>query len=1433
MAISRLSTVSQNKITASTSTLDFTHTVDTGTDLLIVAIALEGDEELSFPTGWPVWDSAGVNESLTQIRDTGDTGSAGDVRVYVYGLVSPTAKTATISMTSSSNVNPAWCCAVNYSGVDTASVAAATDYISEDVNTGATNNTALTATGITAGDFQFAVAAFQGQDGNPASQPGDLWAEVIDDTTGGSNSADFAVAFYDTTTFTDDDSSITIQWSVSDENTGVRVRLNPGPVVDQEHYRFATPITGSAHESWTLVGTEDNSYEVTLDSNYALIVKVGSGLTAVPTEDYQLEYNVDGAGWNDVNGSSSNVRTVDSGDVDQAVSSTERLTTSSRTFANSRLDEANGAVNYTLPGDRDLELYYAITFRSADLSGGESITFRITLTSAATDVNYDITPTATTNADASHTAEPAKGTLTLAGKVPESNETHFRAPAREQLALAGKVPTVHWTVESDREELALTGKVPTLFREYVRAPDREELALTGKVPTLFREYVEAPDREELTLTGKVPVFNVGTNISIPKGTLTVVGKAAILDYTFVDITHEELQIIEKIPVKVVNFIRGPPIEELDLQGKVPTVFRQKIVAPDREQLALSGQVPTVHWTVSPALGELDLAGKVPVAFREKFSAPDREQLALAGKVPTVFRQRYVAPDREQLALAGEVPTLFREYVRAPDREQLTLAGKAPTLLIGKSLPAKGTLALAGKVPTFGATLSITVPSTQLRLKTLVGLWIDGKAPTITVTAGIERTPARVQLTLTGKAPAFDIALAPDREQLALTGKVPEFNEAYFSDPTRLSLVLTGKAPELLGQDTLSPTEGTLTLTGKVPESNETHFSDPARRQLVLAGKVPTILQTFSAEPARLELTLTGKQPELAAADAEIPPKVALTLAGKVPESNETHFSDPTRLELSLTGKVPTFLVQTLELPTEATLALAGKAPALALTIAPAREELTLTGKTPLTGEQQLVEPDREQLVLTGQAPTPFREKTVAPAIETLSLAGKTPVVLQTFSVAPAKADLTLSGTVPFTIIPGVEGAFLLPAGRLVLYSRRGLWLDGRTPTISISVGEITTGAGALALTGKTPTLEYDWVVAPAKGELTLAGQSLNVQEYLTEPGTETLALTGKAPIVGPPITIAVNRLQLSLNAYATTRAYGLLLTGQALTFETPGVKSASAAALSLTTYAPTVASSETKVPTPTGQAALLGYWPVLSIVNPNQESTFILEGYAPISWTTSPTFFPGRGELTLTTITPISDVEGLAPTGSLVLVGQQPNTVARTIIPGAASLSLTGTLPARGPEPPAASLSLTGAIVYTRRTTSPGTGTVSLTSQSPTVSVGVNSTRSPAAGSLALAGKAPNGNVGFSPLTGTGSLTLTGYAVIFDRSYSFNLDTQALTLTGAAPSAFQDLAINIPKGSLVIDEQTFKVKLKRIKIRGARKRLTSLTTEYDIEILYR
>ena len=123
MAITRLATVTQQKVSASSSGGTFTHTVDDGTDLLIIVVALEGDE---FMASNPIWDVAAANETLVGIHDTGDTGSAGDVRFYVYGYAGPTAKTAQVTYAFDGNQNPAWLCCVNYSGIDTHLVSLAT-----------------------------------------------------------------------------------------------------------------------------------------------------------------------------------------------------------------------------------------------------------------------------------------------------------------------------------------------------------------------------------------------------------------------------------------------------------------------------------------------------------------------------------------------------------------------------------------------------------------------------------------------------------------------------------------------------------------------------------------------------------------------------------------------------------------------------------------------------------------------------------------------------------------------------------------------------------------------------------------------------------------------------------------------------------------------------------------------------------------------------------------------------------------------------------------------------------------------------------------------------------------------------------------------------------------------------------------------------------
>jgi hypothetical protein len=164
---------------------------------------------------------------------------------------------------------------------------------------------------------------------------------------------------------------------------------------------------------------------------------------------------------------------------------------------------------------------------------------------------------------------------------------------------------------------------------------------------------------------------------------------------------------------------------------------------------------------------------------------------------------------------------------------------------------------------------------------------------------------------------------------------------------------------------------------------------------------------------------------------------------------------------------------------------------------------------------------------------------------------------------------------------------------------------------------------------------------------------------------------------------------------------------------------------------------------------------------------------------------------------------------------------------------LTGYQVSLNPEPPAALLSLTGSILYTRRTVTPSAGAVTLSSTAPTAREGINTYIIPDAGSLALSGKAPVSNVGFNILVSSGGLTATGYVTEAGYTRSFEVDTSEIHLSGYSPTLSIDLPVDVVEGELLLNMQTFKMKLKKHKIRGARKQLVSLSTEYDIEILYR
>lgn len=231
MAGSRLATVTTNPLTVLSADGNFNHTVDANTKIVLLFVALEGIEAIN-PT--PVWDAATANETFVIVRDTGAQVDNGDMRLYVYGIVNPTAKTAQISLDWDGSADPAWAGAINYDGIITTSVANAALFITDDVNN-AVSTQSIHASGGTAGNVLIWFGAGQGFDMSPMAQTaGTTFTEIVDEETGGSGVADFGVGVFEL--INSAPSAITVDYGANDENASIFLQLvasSTGSIINQ------------------------------------------------------------------------------------------------------------------------------------------------------------------------------------------------------------------------------------------------------------------------------------------------------------------------------------------------------------------------------------------------------------------------------------------------------------------------------------------------------------------------------------------------------------------------------------------------------------------------------------------------------------------------------------------------------------------------------------------------------------------------------------------------------------------------------------------------------------------------------------------------------------------------------------------------------------------------------------------------------------------------------------------------------------------------------------------------------------------------------------------------------------------------------------------------------------------------------------------------
>ncbi len=957
---------------------------------------------------------------------------------------------------------------------------------------------------------------------------------------------------------------------------------------------------------------------------------------------------------------------------------------------------------------------------------------------------------------------------------------------------------------------------------HIALPGVETLALSGDAPTAFREDTITPAVKALLLDEKLP-FRVTNHVTLPAvRALVLAGQApSVEENHFTDVAVAPLVLAGQTPTAFLEHIRAPPVRELDLTGKVPTTL---VDGPS------TFTIPYVELRLISLKG-LQLFGHAPIALdsgdADVTAEPGAETLALSGKAPTLFRETFRTPAIDTLVLAGQAPSVERDYFIDVAEGTLVFAGQAPSAVRADSItPAIDDLVLAGQAPSVEENHFIAVaPDTLL---------LVGKAPT--VMSADARAPGEELLVLAGQAPTverdyfIDIAAGA----LVLAGKLPDVLSADAIAPGAGSLVLSGDAPTVERDFFIDITDGTFVLDGKVPTLFHEAFATPAIDDLVLAGQAPTVERDYFIDIAAGSLSLAGKVPDLLAAGNIVPGTESLVLAGIAPTVLTTLSASPAAETLALSGTTPS-LNWSIDAPVGA-LVLSGDAPSVErdFFIDVAAGSLTLAGQAPSIVAAGAIVPPAGELRLTvfrglqlfGHGPTieVSTSGTAVPAIGTLVLAGQAPVVITPQSEEPGAGSLALTGAAPTVSV--LAGDAVSPAAaelRLTVF--RGLQLFGYPPVAFVTTDhEAFPPAGALTLT--THAIITDPVLQPAAATLNIFGYSFTANTQ-------------------PVITIVVPEATLVMTGYAPERGRGLLLTGYEpnVALSTPVVNPD---LLVLSGKTPNIVDTTPQphvVPVPERRLGITPENVTAGIQRPTDESSLILEGWAPISTASSPVFFPPIAPLVLTPHVIDTDHNIAPPAGTLALTGPAP-TVSESdnhyVDPLVGSLTLAGqnvTLFADTQlfQPAAAALTLAGQDVRRGDSISPEAVQRNFNGKTPVVVIGVSRVIEPAIETLSLSGAAPFALIGPVAVADVAELALAGQAptIVHTTGHLILPAAATLILAPHAPAFRNTLSVLPPAGALLLQPHDVTWTLRQMQLSGANTKLIQQTVKRRVESINR
>ena len=269
-------------------------------------------------------------------------------------------------------------------------------------------------------------------------------------------------------------------------------------------------------------------YIVDDDTNVRIrfLIKETGGVAAA-NQQFQLQYNLESGGWNDVTGASTVARATATTEVADGADTTQILGAGTFVTPNSGFDEADGEVgsgtDMDFAGSDEVELEFCVQLRSADVDAAEVVQFRIV------EADATVLGTYTEYAELQVTPIPETITVDLATVAIANQTVNINAGTLVAMDLATVAVSTQNPVVLFPEGIAIDLMTVSVSNQTVNINavehiviDLATVAVTNQSPNINAATAIAMDLATVTTSMQAVtlIFATGETISIDLATVT-------------------------------------------------------------------------------------------------------------------------------------------------------------------------------------------------------------------------------------------------------------------------------------------------------------------------------------------------------------------------------------------------------------------------------------------------------------------------------------------------------------------------------------------------------------------------------------------------------------------------------------------------------------------------------------------------------------------------------------------------------------------------------------------------------------------------------------------------------------------------------------------------------------------------------------------------